>query len=776
MSYTIFYFTNYCQQFCGQFTVYVDSVKYFVYILVIEALSNHMQRVKMTMTIYQEKGLLKVDVDLLEFIQKEVLPGLNISEHHFWEALSEVTHELGDENRALLAKRNLLQSKIDEWNVTNKGKFNLSDYKVFLTDIGYLLPEGDDFSITTKNVDSEISSTPGPQLVVPTANARFALNAANARWGSLYDALYGTDAIGDEGGAEKGKAHNPIRAKKVIAYGREFLDKHFPLVKGSHSQAKHYEILNDSLSVTLVDNSSTILKVSEQIIGFQGEELSPSSILLVHNKLRVAIEIDHKSPIGKTDLAGIKDITLESALTTIQDFEDSVVAVDAKEKIQVYRNWLGLMKGDLSETIEKAGKVTERILKADKVYKELSGETFTIHGRSLLFCRNVGHLMTNPAIIDKDGFEIQEGIMDAMVSVLIALHDINKINTHRNSRNGNVYIVKPKMHGPEEAAFANRLFDLVEDKLGLNRDTIKIGVMDEERRTSVNLKECIRAVKSRVVFINTGFLDRTGDEIHTSMLLGPIVPKGNMKAQTWIKAYEDWNVDIGLSCGFSGKAQIGKGMWAIPDEMADMMISKIDHPLSGANTAWVPSPTGATLHAMHYHDVNVFDVQEKLKTRKRASVDEILTVPLLAKVDDLTKDVIEKELNNNAQGLLGYVVRWIDLGMGASKVPNIDNVGLMEDRATLRISSQHICNWLEHGILTEDQIRLAFEKMAVIVDSQNAHDPKYQAMSADFDNSLAFKAALDLVFKGKTQPNGYTEPLLHEYRKKFNEAQLLERN
>ncbi|WP_435273986.1 malate synthase G [Psychrobium sp. nBUS_13] len=726
------------------------------------------------MTNYQQKGLLKVDVDLIQFIQVEVLPGLNVSEEHFWESLSEITHELGIENRELLVKRDLLQARIDDWNIAHKGKFNLSDYKKFLIEIGYLVPEGDDFSITTENVDSEISLKPGPQLVVPTANARFSLNAANARWGSLYDALYGTDVISDDDGAAKGKLHNPIRAAKVIAYGREFLDKYFPLLVGSHSQSSQYHILSEKLFVTLVDGTITELKNKDQVVGFQGEQSRPSSVLLKHNHLRVAIEIDDKSAIGKKDTAGIKDITLESALTTIQDFEDSVVAVDAKEKIHVYRNWLGLMKGDLSETIEKAGKTSTRILNADKEYQDLSGNTISIHGRSLLFCRNVGHLMTNPAIIDKEGFEIQEGIMDAMVSVLIALHDIHKKNIHRNSRNGNVYIVKPKMHGPEEAAFANKLFDMVEDKLGLDRNTIKIGVMDEERRTSVNLKECIRAVKSRIVFINTGFLDRTGDEIHTSMLLGPIVPKGDMKAQTWIKAYEDWNVDIGLACGFSGKAQIGKGMWAIPDEMANMMEAKIVHPLSGANTSWVPSPTGATLHAIHYHEVNVFDIQEKLRERTRASVDDILTVPLLSNTDELTNAVIEKELNNNAQGLLGYVVRWVDLGMGASKVPNIDNIGLMEDRATLRISSQHICNWLEHSILTEAQIKLAFEKMAVIVDKQNAHDPNYQAMSADFDRSLAFQAALDLVFKGKTQPNGYTEPLLHEYRRKFNEVQLLE--
>lgn len=723
------------------------------------------------MTKFQQKDLLKVNNDLVTFIKEEVLPGLNISEQHFWTALSEITHELGPENRALLVKRDKIQAQIDQWNLKHQGQFDLSAYKTFLTEIGYLVPEGEDFKITTQNVDSEISTQAGPQLVVPTANARFALNAANARWGSLYDALYGTDVISDEGGALRGRSHNSIRANKVIAYGRDFLNEHFPLIKATHHDASAYSINNNKLLVTLNDGTTTQLQNSQQLIGYQGTQSSPSSILLTHHDLRVAIEIDPTSTIGKTDAAGVRDITLESALTTIQDFEDSVVAVDAKEKIKVYRNWLGLMKGDLSETIEKSGQVSKRILKADKVYQNLANESFSVHGRSLLFCRNVGHLMTNPAIVDKDGFEIQEGIMDAMISTLIALHDLQKNNLHRNSRNGNVYIVKPKMHGPEEVAFANKLFNAVEDALSLDRDTIKIGVMDEERRTTVNLKECIRAVKSRVVFINTGFLDRTGDEIHTSMLLGPMVAKGNMKAQPWIKAYEDWNVDIGLACGFTGKAQIGKGMWAIPDEMAAMMKAKIAHPLSGANTAWVPSPTGATLHAMHYHQVDVFAQQKEIEKRPRANIDDILTVPLLSDVSSLTTKDIENELNNNAQGLLGYVVRWVDLGMGASKVPDINNTGLMEDRATLRISSQHICNWLEHNILTPAQVRSSLEKMAMVVDQQNSHDNAYQAMSDDFDNSLSFQAALDLIFKGKTQPNGYTEPLLHEYRKKFIAAQ-----
>ncbi|TWX50200.1 malate synthase G [Colwellia hornerae] len=728
------------------------------------------------MTLYQQKHSLKVNADLVNFIEEEVLLGLNLSADTFWKSLSTITDELGPENRALLVKRIELQKKIDDWNIAHQEHFDIAEYKEFLFAIGYLIPEGEDFLITTSNVDTEVSSQAGPQLVVPAANARFALNAANARWGSLYDALYGTDVISDENGAEKTATHNPIRAKKVIAYGREFLDKHFPLVTGSHQQSCAYTIDNKKLVVTLVDGRTSLLKNAEQFIGFQGDKNKLSSILLNHHDLRVAIEIDANSAIGKTDAAHIKDITLESALTTIQDFEDSVVAVDAKEKIHVYRNWLGLMKGDLSETINKAGKITQRVLKTDKIYQDLNGGTLSLPGRSLLFCRNVGHLMTNAAILDKEGLEIQEGIMDAMISTLIALHDLQKNNIHRNSIKGSVYIVKPKMHGPDEVAFANKLFNAVEDGLNLARDTIKIGVMDEERRTTVNLKECIRAVKSRVVFINTGFLDRTGDEIHTSMLLGPMVPKGEMKAQPWIKAYEDCNVDIGLACGFSGKAQIGKGMWAIPDEMANMMKMKVAHPLSGANTAWVPSPTGATLHAMHYHQVDVFEVQENIAKRPRASLDDILTVPLLNNPEQLSKDTIEKELNNNAQGLLGYVVRWVDLGMGASKVPDINNVGLMEDRATLRISSQHICNWLAHGILSESQVRSSLEKMAVVVDHQNAHDPLYQAMSADFASSLAFQAALDLVFKGKTQPNGYTEPLLHAYRKEFNEAQTTRKN
>ncbi len=724
------------------------------------------------MTTYINKAQLQVDTALATFIKDEVLPGIALSESEFWSSFAKIINRFTPQNKALLATRDDLQKQLDEWNIAHQGKFDVTQYNAFLTQIGYLVPEGPDFTITTSNVDSEICQQAGPQLVVPASNARFALNAANARWGSLYDALYGTDVISEAEGAEKGDAHNPVRAQKVVAYGRQFLDTHFPLTSGLHADSVNYHIAEGQLVVALSDGAIVRLRDSSQLIGYQGEQATPTSILLSHNGLRVAIEIDATSPTGKTDPAHINDLTLEAALTTIQDFEDSVVAVDANEKVHVYRNWLGLMKGDLTETIDKGGRISQRVLRGDKQYTDLQGQLLTVHGRSLLFCRNVGHLMTNPAILDEQGNEVPEGIMDGMISSLIAMHDLQKKNLHCNSRNGNIYIVKPKMHGPDEVAFANELFDAVEDALGLARDTIKIGVMDEERRTTVNLKECIRQVSSRVVFVNTGFLDRTGDELHTSMLLGPFVPKGTMKAQPWIKAYEDWNVDIALACGFSEKAQIGKGMWAVPDEMAAMMKDKIAHPQAGANTAWVPSPTGATLHAMHYHQVNVLDVQHTLMHRARANINDILTVPLLTSPQALESNVIADELNNNVQGLLGYVVRWIDLGMGASKVPDINDIGLMEDRATLRISSQHICNWLAHGILNEAQIIDAFEKMAVVVDAQNAHDPLYRPMSPDFSNNLAFQAALDLVLKGLVQPNGYTEPLLHAYRQRFNASQI----
>ena len=719
------------------------------------------------MTAYTNRAELQISPLMIDFIENEVLPGLPINADQFWQSFASIVIDLTPENIALLKKRDDIQTQIDEWNLRNRpnGKpFNAKAYKEFLIEIGYLVTERSDFEITTENVDVEITHQAGPQLVVPTSNARFALNATNARWGSLYDALYGTDVISEEAGAEKTANYNPIRGDKVVAFAKNLLDEHFALDIGSHSQSVKYSIVDNELKVELRDGFQASLADPQQYLGFQGNAGSPSSILLKHNGLHLAIEIDAKSAIGKTDPASIKDLTVEAALTTIQDFEDSVAAVDAEDKVGVYRNWLGLMKGDLQDTFEKAGRSVTRSMNADKVYKSFDGSDITLPGRSLLFCRNVGHLMTNPAILDQNGDEILEGIMDAVISVLIAMHDFNH---NRNSRTGSVYIVKPKMHGPEEVAFANTLFNRVEDELGLQRHTIKIGVMDEERRTTVNLKECIRQVKERVVFINTGFLDRTGDEIHTSMLLGAMAPKADIKQKPWINAYEDWNVDIGLECGLQGKAQIGKGMWAMPDEMADMLAIKIAHPKSGANTAWVPSPIGAVLHAMHYHQVNVLDVQKNITKRARASLDEILDIPLCEDVNALTPEQIQSELDNNAQGILGYVVRWIDQGVGCSKVPDINDVGLMEDRATLRISSQHICNWLEHDVCSVEQVNETFKRMAAVVDQQNKADPAYQNMSDNLNSNLAYHAALDLVLTGKDQPNGYTEPLLHSYRLKL---------
>lgn len=718
---------------------------------------------------YIDKAGLNVAPLMVDFIETEVLPGLELDQGHFWRSFASLVDELTPVNKALLAKRDELQAQMDVWNAQHKDTFNAQEYKEFLFSIGYLVPEGDDFSITTNGVDSEISQQAGPQLVVPTSNARFALNATNARWGSLYDALYGTDAIPEHDGAQRSGPYNPIRGAKVIQFARAILDQHFPLTAGLHANATAYRIdpVSKQLRVTLSDETTAKLKSPQQCLGYQGAAETPTSILLNNNGLRIAIEIDADSAIGKTDLAGVSDLTIEAALTAIQDFEDSVAAVDADDKVGVYRNWLGLMKGDLQERFSKAGKIVTRELASDKTYQSVDSGTINLHGRSLLFCRNVGHLMSNPAILDQHGDEIQEGIMDAMISVLIAKHDLNGSSERCNSRTGSVYIVKPKMHGPEEVAFANRLFNRVEDELGLVRNTVKIGVMDEERRTTVNLKECIRQVKDRVVFINTGFLDRTGDEIHTSMLLGPMAPKAQIKQRSWITAYEDWNVDIGLECGLSGKAQIGKGMWAMPDEMAGMLKAKIAHPESGANTAWVPSPNGATLHALHYHQVDVFDVQTKLQKRERASLDDILTVPLLDPTQDLNAEEIQLELDNNAQGILGYVVRWIDQGVGCSKVPDINDVGLMEDRATLRISSQHMANWLEHGLTSIEQISKTFERMAAVVDKQNQEDPLYKPMAVNLETNLAYQAALALVIDGKQQPNGYTEPLLHEYRLKL---------
>ena len=703
-----------------------------------------------------DKNGLKISLKLFDFINNEAIPGTGIKIEEFWSNFEKTVHELAPINKNLIEKRENIQNKINDWHKQNAGKeLNKKEYTKFLKSISYIVEEKDDFSIETDKVDAEISSIAGPQLVVPVDNARYALNAANARWGSLYDALYGTDVIP----GEKFKDFNEKRASKVIEYVRKFLDEIAPINDLNWNKVSEIKIQNRELVLTDGKDGKN-LKNKNQFIGFSGQTAKPSSILLKNNNLHIEIIIDPNHTVGKHDKASISDIIVESAISTIIDNEDSVAAVDAEDKVKCYRNWLGLMKGDLTADIEKEGKKFTRKLNPDRHYISKDGKKLILHGRALLLNRNVGHLMTNPSILLKDGSEIPEGIMDAFIATLCALHDFKN---KKNSRTGSVYIVKPKMHGPEEVAFTNSLFGKVEEALGIEKNSIKVGIMDEERRTTVNLKECIRQVKNRIVFINTGFLDRTGDEMHTSFEAGPMIFKGEMKKSTWLETYENWNVDIGLSCGFSGKAQIGKGMWAMPDQMANMMEQKIGHPKSGANCAWVPSPTAATLHSIHYHKVNVFNEQNKIKSRGKAQLENILEIPK-ADRPNWALDDINRELENNAQGILGYVVRWINQGVGCSKVPDINNVGLMEDRATLRISSQHIANWLHHGICKKDQVMEVMKKMAKIVDEQNKNDLNYQKMSDNFDKSVAFSAACDLVFKGKDQPSGYTEPLLHQKR------------
>lgn len=708
-----------------------------------------------------QQGKLAIAKELYDFIEQEALPVAGIDSATYWKNFEQVVLDLSPKNTALLQKRDEIQAKLDEWHRNNS--FELGAYKAFLTEIGYLVPEVEDFQITTENVDDEIATIAGAQLVVPVRNARYCLNAANARWGSLYDALYGFDVIPETDGAEKGKGYNPVRGEKVIAFAKNFLDETFPLTQGSHADVEKYSIENNAL-VAVINGQNATLKNAEQLAGYNGDVANPTEVILKNNGLHAIIEIDANSPIGKTDKAGVKDVVLEAAVTTIQDLEDSVAAVDAEEKVEGYRNWLGLMKGDLQENVEKNGKTIVRSLNKDREFTDLAGNKATLHGRSLMLLRNVGHLMTNPAIL-VDGKEIYEGIMDALITPLLSIVDLKGQNTLRNSRTGSMYIVKPKMHGPEEVAFAVELFTRVEQALGLPAKCLKIGIMDEERRTSANLKACIAQAKDRTIFINTGFMDRTGDEIHTLMEAGPFVRKGEVKGQIWFDAYENRNVMIGLQTGLRGKAQIGKGMWPKPDELADMYRTKIEHPQAGASCAWVPSPSGAVVHAIHYHKCNVANRQQELLATQAKSLDDLLTPPL-AKDTNWSAEEITKELENNCQGILGYVVRWVDLGVGCSKVPDINNVGLMEDRATLRISSQHVANWLRHGIVTKEQVQEVLERMAKVVDAQNADDPLYTPMAPKYDG-IAFQAACDLIFKGAEQPSGYTEPLLHAARLKL---------
>ena len=716
------------------------------------------------MTERVNEGKLSISTSLHALLEQEIAPDLNLDTAKFWQDFQKISEKYMPINEELLEKREELQRKIDKWHLSNKD-FDFDSYKSLLMEIGYLVEEGDDFEISTANVDAEIAKIAGPQLVVPVMNARFSLNAANARWGSLYDALYGTDMISEDGGAERGGAYNPVRGDKVIDFSKNFLNDHLPLAEGKYQDVVSFQISNGGLEISLSDQSKTSLKNDSAFLGFKGEESNPKSILLKNNDLHVEIKIDRNDSVGSTDPAGIKDVFLESAVTTIQDLEDSVAAVNGEDKTDVYKNWLGLMKGTLAETFQKGGSTLTRSLNEDLSFISPDGKPMTIAARSLMLVRNVGHLMTNPAVL-LDGIEIPEGIIDAMFTIVIGKHDLDQTGSVQNSKTGSIYIVKPKMHGPEEVQFTCDLFSDVESALGLEKNTVKIGIMDEERRTTVNLKECIRVAKERVIFINTGFLDRTGDEIHTSMEAGPMIRKAEMKQQPWILSYEDWNVDNGLSSGFKGKAQIGKGMWPMPDMMLDMFNTKTMHPKAGANCAWVPSPTAATLHAMHYHQISVSSEQSDLLKRERASLDDILTIPLLDDAASLSADEIQAELDNNAQGILGYVVRWIDQGIGCSKVPDINNIGLMEDRATCRISSQHMANWLHHGLCSEEQVIETMKKMALVVDEQNAGDPEYVNMAPSFDG-VAFKAACDLVIKGRVQPSGYTEPILHEKRQEF---------
>ena len=707
---------------------------------------------------------LDISDNLKEFVKDELLPGLNISPEYFWSSFQEILNSFSKKNKELLDKRKDLQEKIDHWHIENKD-FEIEQYKKFLTDIGYLHPRSNNFSIKTSNVDPEIRKIAGPQLVVPVMNARFALNATNARWGSLYDALYGTDMISESEGAIREGGYNPIRGDRVIAFAKNFLDETFPLENGTFNKATNFEFIDSEIVIILNDGSKTHLLNKDQYIGYMDKGEGAYGLLFKNNNLHIEIQIDRSHPIGQDDLAGIKDILVESAITTIQDCEDSVAAVDDEDKIIVYRNWLGLMKGDLKRSFNKNGKYMTRELNGDRRYLLKNGKMILLPGRSLLLVRNVGHLMTNPAIKDENGNEVPEGIMDAFFTICASIHDLVGNGLYKNSKTKSIYIVKPKMHGPEEVQFTCDLFSAIEDIFDLPQNTVKLGIMDEERRTTINLKECIEVAKHRVIFINTGFLDRTGDEIHTSMEAGPMVTKGSMKEQKWINAYENWNVDIGLEAGFKGNAQIGKGMWAMPDEMLEMYKSKTIHPKSGANCAWVPSPTAATIHAIHYHQISVQDEQDKIMIREKAKLDDILSIPLISSDNLPSPQEIQKELDNNAQGILGYVVRWVDQGVGCSKVPDINDVGLMEDRATCRISSQHISNWLYHDLCSEEQVIATMKKMARIVDIQNKDDTNYKPMAPSFDG-IAFKAACDLAIKGKDQPSGYTEPILHEMRLK----------